>query len=123
MRFMLKVQELKDDIDQINENGEQTIIDQRVATLTENLSQAINGATERLERVEDQLKQVIENANLDIVRRDPDLKLEALQQRISGIEDGVRLLEGRTGKTIEELITSRKVMQEYLEMRINAIRL
>ena len=120
---MLKVQELKDDIDQINENGEQTIIDQRVATLTENLSQAINGATERLERVEDQLKQVIENANLDIVRRDPDLKLEALQQRISGIEDGVRLLEGRTGKTIEELITSRKVMQEYLEMRINAIRL
>ena len=67
-----------------------TIIDQRVATLTDNLTQAINGAMERLERVEDQLNQVIENDNLERVPRDPDLKPEALQQRISGIEDGVR---------------------------------
>ena len=118
--FLLKVQELKDDIDQIKENGEETIIDQRVATLTDNLTQAINGAMERLERVEDQLNQVIENDNLERVPRDPDLKPEALQQRVSGIEDGLRSLDVRTGKNIEELIASRKVMQEYLEMRINA---
>ena len=74
--FLLKVQELKDDIDQIKENGEQTIINQRVATLTDNLTQAINGAMDRLESVEDQLNQVMENANLEIVPRDPDLKPE-----------------------------------------------